>query len=72
MFKELKSKEYLVIVLLAVFVFVMLLTNPQSLQNKNYKLNGDACPNPAWHAIIVLLVGTALFLFVSRYQIKAK
>lgn len=72
MFNELKSKEYLVIVLLAVFVFIMLMANPQSLQNKNYKLDGDSCPNPAWHAILVLVVGTALFIFVSRYQIKSK
>lgn len=72
MFDELKSKEYLVIVLLAVLVFVLLLTNPQSLQNKNYRADGDQCPNPMWHAIVVLVVGTVLFMFFSRYTISSK
>ena len=72
MLEELWTKEYLVILLVVVVAYLLLLLNPTSLQNKNYKLDGNTCPNPGWHALVLLIVGTLLFVFVNRYSVTPK
>ena len=66
------NKDYLVIALMALAAFLMLYYNPAALQNKRYKANGDACPNPSWHALILLLIGTGLYVFFHKYKCLAQ
>ena len=66
------NKEYLVVVLMAVAVFLLLHFNPAGFQNKNYDATGNECPNASWHALILLLFGTCLYVFVNKYQCSLK
>ncbi len=70
MFKMLMNKDYLVIVLMAVATFLMLYTNPVSLQNKRYHTDGTACPDASWHSLILLLIGTGIYVFIHKYTCR--
>ncbi len=64
----LMNKDYLVITLMALVSFLLLYFNPAALQNKRYKANGNTCPNASWHGLILLALGTALYVFLHNYQ----
>lgn len=68
MFELFMNKDYLVIVLMALTTFLLIHTNPVSLQNKRYHADGNTCPDAAWHSLIILLVGTGLYTFFHKYQ----
>lgn len=67
MLKMFKSKDYLVVLLMALAAFVLLSLNPSALQNKRYKVDGDSCPDASWHALLLLLIGTAAFVYIRMY-----
>ena len=60
------NKDYLVIVLMALVAFLLIYANPQALQNKRYKHKGNACPNASWHALLLLAIGTAIYVGVNK------
>lgn len=68
MFDMLMNKDYLVIVLMALTAFLLIQLNPAAFQNKRYQVNGNTCPNASWHGLILLLVGTALYVFLHKYK----
>jgi hypothetical protein len=71
MFEMLMNKDYLVIALMALAAFLLSYFNPAGLQNKRYKANGDQCPNASWHGLILLLIGTGLYVFFHKYKCLA-
>ena len=64
------TKEYAVVVGVVLASFVLLYLNPPKLQNKRYEAEGDSCPNPSWHALILFVFGTALYAFVNTWSCK--
>ena len=72
MFEMLMNKDYLVIALMALAAFLLLYFNPAALQNKRYQANGNTCPNASWHALVLLLIGTGLYVFFNKYQCLAQ
>lgn len=68
MFEVLMTKDYLVVALMALTAFLLLYFNPPVFQNKHYKAGGNSCPNASWHALLLLAVGTALYIFINKYS----
>ena len=62
------NKDYLVIVLMALAAFLLIYFNPSGLQNKRYKANGNACPNASWYGLLLLLIGTGLYVFFKKFK----
>ena len=72
MFEMLMNKDYLVILLMALVSFLLIYFNPAALQNKRYMANGDSCPNASWHALVLLVIGTGLYVFLNKYKCFAQ
>jgi hypothetical protein len=69
MFDLFFNKNYLLILILAVVLFLQLYFNPVVFQNKNYlHSGGDSCPNPSWHAFVFLIIASLLYFFMNKYQ----
>ena len=67
MFDVLLNKEYMIIALMALFSYILLSLNPAVFQNKRYKADGNDCPNAAWHAFVLLLIGTGMYVGCKKY-----
>jgi hypothetical protein len=68
MFEMFKTREYLLVALISLAVFLMLLINPVGLRNRNFDIKGTECPNPTYHALTVLMIGTVIYLFLTQYS----
>lgn len=62
------NKNYALVVLMVVSTFILLQLNLPNLQNKLYHKNGTACPDAAWTSLILLVVGTVMYLFINNYS----
>lgn len=66
MLEILMNKNYYIIAAVAVLAFVLLYLNPVTFQSAS-----SLCPSPFYHSLLLLLVGTGLYVFFEKYQCSA-